>query len=65
MAIVGSAVQQPRTTTFIIGDNIPSINGTIAFINPPPKIGIKYYIFIRVYSSLNVSQIFSIIIIFA
>ena len=40
----------------IIGDGRPSRNGSTTFTNPPPEVGEDYYIFIRLYSDLDVSR---------
>ena len=42
--------------TIVIGDGRTSENGSTTFTNPPPEVGEDYYIFIRLYSSLDVSR---------
>ena len=55
VAFVGNAAQQLRNT-FIIGDDVPTTDGMgKIFTNPPPAAGVNYYVFIRLYSSINVS----------
>ena len=59
MAYVGDARSLISTQPMIvIGDNVVTTDdrGT-NFTNPPPKIGEDYYIFIRLYSAIDVSQI--------
>ena len=55
MAYAGNAGQQLRNT-FVLGDNGASSDGTHIFTNPPPETGVNYYVFIRLYSSISVSQ---------
>ena len=55
MAFVGN-VTQPLRNTFVIGDGIPTTDGMgKTFTNPPPDVGVNYYVFIRLYSSIDVS----------
>ena len=43
---------------FIIGDNSTTIDGRTTYTNPPPEAGVDYYVFIRLYSDIDVSQAF-------
>ena len=56
VAFVGNYSQQ-RRTLFIIGNGSTTrdSSGTI-FTNPPPEAGVDYYVFIRLYSDIDVSQ---------
>ena len=54
MAYVGDANRQ--LSTFIIGDGTMTSDGTTTFTNPPPDTGVNYYVFIRLYSSIDVSK---------
>ena len=48
--------EQRSATTIIIGNNgVTTVGGTI-FTNPPPVVGEDYYVFIRLYSAIDVSQ---------
>ena len=55
VAYAGDAGQQLRST-FVIGDNSVTRNGSMTFTNPPPETGVNYYVFIRLYSAIDVSQ---------
>ena len=55
VAFVGNASQQLQTT-FVIGNGSSTSDGTTTFTNPPPVIGDDYYVFIRLYSSIDVSR---------
>ena len=48
--------QRQSATTIIIGNNGVSTVGDTTFTNPPPEVGVDYYVFIRLYSNLDVSQ---------
>ena len=56
MAHYGNARQQ-NISTFIIGNNRVTNDGRgTTFTNPPPVVGENYYVFIRLYSTIDVSQ---------
>ena len=55
VAYYGDIRQQLRST-FIIGDNTVTTDGTTIYTNPPPEIRVNYYVFIRLYSSIDVSD---------
>ena len=48
--------RQQRRSMFIIGDGTTTTDGTTTFTNPPPETGVNYYVFIRLYSDIDVSQ---------
>ena len=48
--------EQGSATTIIIGSNVMTTVGGTTFTNPPPELGEDYYVFIRLYSMLDVSQ---------
>ena len=58
----GDARRVPTSgTTITIGDNVATnddrdSNMPITFTNPPPELGEDYYIFIRLYSTIDVSR---------
>ena len=56
MAYYGDSHQQFRSTFIIIGDNTVTTDGSTIYTNPPPEIGVNYYVFIRLYSSIDVSD---------
>ena len=58
VAYAGDAGDDGRQapSTFIIGDGIVTNDGTTTFTNPPPETGVNYYVFIRLYSAIDVSQ---------
>ena len=41
--------------TITIGNGDPTSDGSTTFTNPPPVVGDEYYVFIRLYSSIDVS----------
>ena len=59
----GDARRVPTSgTTITIGDNVVTTDGSgTRFTNPPPEVGVDYYVFIRLYSGFNVSQTYSVI----
>ena len=51
-------VRQQQKSTFIIGDNGVTTDGRgTTFTNPPPVAEENYYVFIRLYSDIDVSMI--------
>lgn len=60
VAYIGDARQllQARTgTTIVIGDNsVTTDSRGTTFTNPPIEVGEDYYVFIRLYSTIDVSQ---------
>ena len=66
MAYYGDARRLGRfvSTTITIGDNVMTTDGMrTTFTNPSPEVGEDYYVFIRLYSAIDVSQTYSVIII--
>ena len=43
-------------TTITIGNNVMTTVGGTTYTNPPPEVGEDYYVFIRLYSDLDVSR---------
>ena len=64
MAQVGDARSLISTqSVIVIGDNGVTTDGRgTNFTNPPPEVGEDYYVFIRLYSAIDVSQTYSVII---
>ena len=57
MAYYGDAHQLGRSGIMVtIGDNVVTTDGRgTRFTNPPPEVGEDYYVFIRLYSTIDVS----------
>ena len=64
MAYVGDARSLISTQSMIvIGDNsVTTDDRGTNFTNPPPEVGEDYYVFIRLYSTIDVSQTYSLIL---
>ena len=46
---------QRGRTSFTIGDGVMTTDGSTTFTNPRPETGVDYYVFIRLYSGIDVS----------
>ena len=57
-ADVATQLAQRRSAiTITIGNNGVTTVGGTTFTNPPPEVGEDYYVFIRLYSAIDVSQL--------